>query len=64
MEIKLGERVAFKPSAFTFFKDDAGERQIKTVSGTIVYINLPHRYFTVEYPLGNRGKLLRESFKF
>ena len=38
------------------------EQGLRTVTGTVVYINWEHRYFTCEFECG-RSKM-RESFKF
>ena len=34
----------------------------RKASGTVIYINKPHKYFTVEFDW--HGQKMRESFKF
>ena len=53
----LGEPVTFWPAEFVI---PAGTRPALT--GHIVYINEPHRYYTVEFQVS--GYQLRESFRF
>lgn len=63
--MKIGDTYRFKPSCFT----ETGDGTLAhlpgcpvDVTGKVVYINEPHRYFTVEYIVW--GNTLRESFKF
>lgn len=63
----LGDRISFVPHAFTEFKIDASGRLFNceyayTLAGTVIYINVPHRYYTLEAPCF--GVPIRESFKF
>lgn len=57
--IKVGQKVRFDP-----FKDITGfssnDCRGKTVVGTVVMVNVPHKWFSVEY--GNPK--MRASFKF
>lgn len=60
MKIKIGETVMLKPnvdcSRTCYSVDDPKP-------ATIVYINLPHRFFTAEFHFPGGGHF-RESFKF
>ena len=53
----LGEPVTFWPAEFVI---PAGTRP--SIIGHIVYINEPHRYYTVEFQVF--GYTMHESFKF
>lgn len=59
--IKKGMKVrfvpAFVPGALHWKEPDPSER----VTGTVVYINWEHKYFTVEFKCGDT--MQRESFK-
>ena len=59
----IGTRVHFVP-----FIEDTRPRTINEIrdarrkaSGTVIYINKPHKYFTVEFNW--HGQKMRESFK-
>ena len=54
---KIGDTINFWPDAFVRL---AGQKNI--MRGRIVYVNRPHRYYTVEAQVF--GVTLRESFKF
>ena len=54
--IKVGQRVRFNP--FSSVKDPVERIQASTV-GTVVWINVPHQWFSVRY-----GNNQRTSFKF
>ena len=60
--IKIGQRVRFIPFWNISEHDDEATKREKTVTGRVIYVNLPHKYFTVEYRRG--GSTERESFKF
>lgn len=61
--IKIGDKYCFKPSAFFTSTAQFGDASpVKTVTGTVVYINEAHRYFRVEYVLP--GCIGHECFKF
>lgn len=62
-KIAVGERFTFLPSYHSSYGHN-DYKDARKVTGTIVYVNYPHRYFRVEYPAGNRGKRLSECFKF
>ena len=59
--IKLGQEVRFDP-----FKDITGfaseDNRGKVIKGTVVMVNEPHQWFSVEYDCG--GVKQRTSFKF
>ena len=62
-KIAVGEKFRFLPS----YHSNYGHNDFKDnrkVTGTIVYVNHPHRYFRVEFPAGKQGKTLSECFKF
>lgn len=63
---ELGDKIRFRPAAFVGEGDDPkamGWMMIpRVVTGTIVYINRPHRFYDVEYEI--HGVKLREAFKF
>lgn len=56
---EMGEKVRFRPSAFI---ERDTPKLPQAVTGTVFYINNPHRYYAVEYEL--YGVKLRECFKF
>lgn len=57
MMIKVGQKVTFDPFAeITGFSSDLNRG--KTATGTVVYVNEPHQWFSVKY--GGQ----RASFKF
>lgn len=63
-KLQIGAKVTFVP-----FIEDTRPRTIAEIrdarrkaSGTVSYINAPHKYFTVEFDW--HGQILRESFKF
>lgn len=63
-KLAVGLKVKFVPFVEEVRNKTVEERKAarKTASGTVVYINTPHKYFTIEYDwYGNR---MRESFKF
>ncbi len=59
--IEMGQAVRFKP-----FEDTKGfgsrDNTQEPVTGKVVYINEPHKWFTAEYNCN--GVKLRKSFKF
>lgn len=63
---ELGDKIRFRPAAFVGEGDDPkamGWMMIpRVVTGTIVYINRPHRFYDVAYEI--HGVKLREAFKF
>lgn len=65
-ELHIGDPYRFVPSAFigeTSGRDLQGERETpRAVTGRIVYINRPHRFFDVAFTV--HGVELRESIKF
>ena len=61
--ICIGAPYRFKPAAFSGEKDcGIPTSRVVEVTGRIVYINRPHRYFVVEYKVYDYT--LRECFKF
>lgn len=59
--IKVGQKVRFDPfEAITGF--GSSDNQGKPVTGTVVMVNEPHKWFSVEYNFG--GGKMRYSFKF
>lgn len=58
--IELGRTVWLKPYVLI---DYYGRAVDKPIPGKVVYINEPHRYFTVEFKFPGGGDY-RESFKF
>lgn len=64
-KIAVGEKFTFVPYwRGSYGMEKASKRNALSVTGTIVYVNHPHRYFRVEFPAGKRGKMLSECFKF
>lgn len=63
---EIGDKIQFKPEAFMGEeRDHETLRWIqlpRVVTGTIVYINRPHRFYDAEYEI--HGVKLREAFKF
>lgn len=65
--MQIGDKVRFVPCGFS---SDPTERPLpgkktpppREVTGTIVYINQEHRYYTAQFEVF--GTVLRESFKF
>lgn len=55
----IGQAIAWKPAAFV---DLFSTPELVNVSGTVVYVNEAHRYYTAEAPW--YGYAIRESFKF
>lgn len=60
--IELGQEVNFIPNWNIRNIDSKAERNSKTVTGTVIYVNHQHRTFIVEYPCG--GTMQKETFKF
>lgn len=63
-KLAVGLKVKFVPFVEEVRNKTVEERRAarKTATGTVIYINAPHKYFTIEYDwYGNR---MRESFKF
>lgn len=58
--IKIGQKVKFDP--FKGIRIGGMTTGTNKVSGTVVYINTEHRYFTVEYKLGD--ETFKNSFNF
>ena len=56
--IKVGQKVTFNQ----FHHMSGGGGSNGFVTGTVTYINAPHRYFTTEYEAG--GRTWRMSFNF
>ncbi len=56
--IKVGQKVAF--NQFHYMPGGGGSDGF--VTGSVIYVNEPHRYFTTEYECG--GKTWKISFKF
>lgn len=54
-----GKRVRFVPHIVPSQKFAPAERKAANVIGKIVYVNLPHKYFTAQW-----GGQFLESFKF
>lgn len=61
MRIKIGQKVRFDPLAETR-GFGAGDYRGNYVTGTVVMVNIPHKWFLVEYLCG--GVKQRTSFKF
>lgn len=63
---ELGEKIRFRPAAFVAEATREDQRSVydmpRVVTGTIVYINRPHRFYDAEYEI--HGVRLREAFKF
>lgn len=61
MMVEVGQKVQFDP--FEPIRGFASEdNRGKPVTGTVVYINEPHQWFSVEYMCGTVKQ--RTSFKF
>ncbi len=58
--IELGTTVWLKPFVLV---DYFGRTDNKPIPGKVVYINEPHRFFSVEFKFPGGGKY-RESYKF
>lgn len=58
--VKLGQKVQFKPLDGIRFPDCSETRD--PVIGKVIYINEPHRWFSVEY--NGDATPLRTSFNF
>lgn len=58
MKLRIGTKLQLSPYVLT----DSRYTEQKKITGTVVYINKPHRFFTAEFvlPYGT----FRESFKF
>lgn len=61
--VRIDLKVSF-PSALNDYADVKidGKAKKRRITGTIVYINRPHRFFTVQAELP--GGIRRECFKF
>lgn len=59
--IKVGQKVRFDPLA-SVCGDGAKEFRGETIDGTVVYVNEPHKWFSVEYM--KAGLKFRHSFNF
>lgn len=63
---ELGEKIRFRPAAFVAEATREDQRSVfdmpRVVTGKIVYINKPHRWYDVAYECN--GVRLREGFKF
>ena len=60
MRLRIGAKLPLKPFVLL---DSNGHSTVKPITGTLVYINEPHRFFTAEFVFPNGGSF-RESFKF
>lgn len=63
-KLAVGLKVKFVPFVEEVRNKTVEERKAarKTATGTVIYINAPHKYFTIEYDW--YGNKMRESFKF
>ena len=61
-KIEVGAKICKTPIVFEYLHSDWDEYHNVNMEGTIVYVNFPHKYFTVEYEFKN-GMKFRESFK-
>ena len=59
--MELGDKIVYRPQTFCRALGPGPEICPETVTATVTYINIPHRYCTVEYEL--HGITFRESFK-
>lgn len=64
MKIEVGAKIHKTPAIFVGLHSDCDDEyhEVLNMEGTIVYVNFPHKYFTVEYEFKNGMKFL-ESFK-
>ncbi len=64
-KIEIGRPYRFTPSAFTAEKEGVlgGKAVLRKLTGTIVWINVAHRFFLVTATLPN-GYTVRECFHF
>lgn len=64
--MQIGDQFSFVPEGFcgeeTKSPHPGRKEAPRKVTGTVIYINRPHRYFTVEAIVN--GVTFRESFKF
>ena len=60
--IKIGEKFSFVPHWIASPHDNAWDRKIKSVTGTVIYVNREHKNFCVEYHCG--GMDAKETFRF
>lgn len=61
----IGDVLVFRPSAFFTEAERYRLRDVRipqTLRGTVIYVNEPHRFYTVEAECN--GYIIRESFKF
>ena len=58
--VKIGAKIKVRPGAFN--ERTVGHYDVVYATGTVVYINRPHKYFTVQIDLP--GGSFLESFKF
>ncbi len=59
--VEVGQKVKFDPF-ITVQGFGSEDNKGKKVDGTVVYVNVPHKWFSVEYNCG--GVKQRYSFKF
>ena len=59
--VKLGGSILFTPAQPNYENDKVGRPRPRKEWGTVIYINGPHRYFTVEREV--HGHRIRESKK-
>lgn len=60
--VYLGQEMRYVPCYSKGENDGEPEKRAKSVTGTVIYVNREHKYFTVESHCG--GVVHRESFKF
>ncbi len=63
---EIGEKRSFVPAAFLNGGGGFDGALHATVTGRVVYVNVPHRWYCVEFPLGDYDppQMGRECFKF
>ena len=61
--IKIGQKVRCEPLKDIKKLNVTGEVR-KEVTGTVVYVNKPHKWLSVEYVCNTSGVKMRASYKF
>ena len=61
---EIGSSKSFVPAAFFNCISDINGILHRPVTGRVVYVHEAHRWYRVEFPLGDRGAVGHECFKF
>ena len=60
--IEVGQKVRFVPYWNIVRHDEEEIKQVKTVTGKVIFVHRKHKQFTVKYSCG--GPEMKETFKF